>query len=193
MFRGYWIRFLAWVQIVTVCVILSGSLAFEFLQHEIPCPLCVLQRLSFLLACVGPILILRARDEEIESHKTYDARCFALTMFSALVGSLVSIRHILLHIIPPNPGYGPVVSGMHLYTWALLGFGFLLTTSAAGVMFVVTQPRKISPTLVRYTLYWIMAVAVLLIAATIGLAGFHALMVDDPTRYELLRQLRITR
>ncbi|MEO8206272.1 MAG: disulfide bond formation protein B [Chthoniobacterales bacterium] len=193
MLRGYWIRFVAWVQIVTVCVILSGSLVFEFILHEMPCPLCVLQRLCFLLACVGPILILRARDVEIESHKTYDARCFALTMFASLVGSLVSVRHILLHIVPPDAGYGPAVLGLHLYTWALLIFGFLLTSSAAGVMFLVTEPRQISQPLVRGTLFWLLTLAVLVILATIAIGGFHALMPDDPARYELLRQLHITR
>ena len=43
-------------------------------------------------------------------------------MLGAAAGALVSVRQILLHIKPGDPGYGEPVLGMHLYTWALITF-----------------------------------------------------------------------
>ena len=43
-----------------------------------------------------------------------------MTILASLVGSAASIRQILLHIVPPDPGYGPPILGVHLYSWALV-------------------------------------------------------------------------
>ncbi|MEO6846853.1 MAG: disulfide bond formation protein B [Chthoniobacterales bacterium] len=189
---AYWTRFVAWGQIVAVCFVLTGSVLYQFVLGELPCPLCVMQRLSFLLACVGPILILRARNAEAPSHKSFDARCFALTIFASLAGGAVSGRQILLHIVPPDPGYGPPVLHVHLYTWALIVFVCLIISSAAGVMDLVAHPKVLSSWLVKGAMLWIMTLAVVIVTATFVMEGFHKALPGDPKRYELLHQLRIT-
>jgi hypothetical protein len=45
-----------------------------------------------------------------------------MSVIAAVGGACISIRQILLHIVPPDPGYGDPVLGLHLYTWALLVF-----------------------------------------------------------------------
>ena len=39
------------------------------------------------------------------------ARGFALCIFASFIGVAVSVRQILLHIVPPDSGYGPPVTG----------------------------------------------------------------------------------
>ena len=51
-------------------LVLWGSLSAQFLLHELPCPLCVLQRYSMLLVCLGPIYILINRERgELDLQK----------------------------------------------------------------------------------------------------------------------------
>jgi Disulfide bond formation protein DsbB len=96
-------------QLVAVCVVLLGSLTYQFVLGELTCPLCVIQRMAFLLACVGPIGIL-LRAAEGRSDGAPEARGFGMTILASLVGAAASIRQILLHIVPRDPGYGPPVS-----------------------------------------------------------------------------------
>lgn len=120
-----WTGLVAAGQLFVVCGVLVGSLTYQFALGELPCPLCVIQRLAFLLACGGPIGVL-LRPAEGRSDWGQQARGFGMTILAALVGSAASIRQILLHIVPPDLGYGPPVPGLHLYSWALVVFGCLM-------------------------------------------------------------------
>jgi hypothetical protein len=51
-FAGHWTNLVAVGQLVAVCGVLLGSLTYQFVLGELPCPLCVIQRMAFLLACV---------------------------------------------------------------------------------------------------------------------------------------------
>jgi disulfide bond formation protein DsbB len=53
-----WTGFVAAGQLVAICGVLIGSLTYQFTLAELPYLLCVIQRLAFLLACVGPVGIL---------------------------------------------------------------------------------------------------------------------------------------
>ena len=54
----------------------------------------------------------------------------------------ISTRQILLHITPGDPGYGSVVLGLHLYTWALLIFAALgLTTISLTASMLIAAGR----------------------------------------------------
>ena len=50
------------------------------------------------------------------------ARHYAISILAAFAGGAGSVRQILLHILPGDPGYGPAFLGWHLYTWALVTF-----------------------------------------------------------------------
>ena len=48
---------------------------------------------------------------------------YAMSMLGALMGLVISGRHVLLHVSgPPGSGYGGAFLGLHLYTWALIVF-----------------------------------------------------------------------
>ena len=42
-----------------VALVLAAAFAAQFILHELPCPLCLLQRILFATLAVGPILNIR--------------------------------------------------------------------------------------------------------------------------------------
>src|SRR6202051_3788477 len=96
-----------------IALVLVAAFAGQSLLNELPCPLCLLQRVLLSLLAIGPILNIRFGSRP--SH-------YALSLLAAVVGATVSARQILLHIMPRDPGYGSGLLGYHYYTWGLLGF-----------------------------------------------------------------------
>lgn len=94
--------------------VLAGSLHLQLGVGEQPCPLCLVQRSAMIGLAVGPVMNLLWGMKP--AH-------YALSILAAVVGAAGSTRQILLHIADPNdPGYGPAIFGLHLYTWALITF-----------------------------------------------------------------------
>lgn len=111
--------------------VLAGSLFLQFGVGEQPCPLCLVQRSGMIGLAVGPIMNLMwgLRPQH-----------YAISILAALMGSAGSVRQILLHIQPDDPGYGPPVLGLHLYTWALITF----VIGIAGISVLLLFPRQFS-------------------------------------------------
>jgi hypothetical protein len=109
-----------------------------------------------------------------------------MTILASLVGAAASIRQILLHIVPPDPGYGPPVLGLHLYSWALFVFGCLIASSAIGLFGLQDRPGAAlrGPAYVLCGL--IVTIGITVALATFVMQGFHVELPGDPTRYELL-------
>lgn len=93
--------------------VLAGSLHLQFGIGEQPCPLCLVQRSGMIGLAVGPVMNLLWGIR---------ARHYAISILAAFAGGAGSVRQILLHIQPGDPGYGPAILGWHLYTWALVTF-----------------------------------------------------------------------
>src|SRR6188472_1842289 len=83
-----------------IALILAAAFVFQFALGELPCPLCLLQRVAFAALAVGPILNLRYGPRP--SH-------YALSLIAAIAGAGISMRQVLLHIIPGDPGYGSMI------------------------------------------------------------------------------------
>jgi len=96
-----------------ICAILIGAYYIQFVKGELPCPLCLLQRLALLGVAFGAMMNLR-----FGIHPTH----YGISLLSAVLGAIISARQILLHMNTPGGGYGSAVYGMHLYTWALIIF-----------------------------------------------------------------------
>ena len=101
------------VALVALIGVLAGSLHLQLGVGEQPCPLCLVQRSAMFGLAVGPIMNLLWGMRP--AH-------YALSILAAVVGGAASVRQILLHIEPGDPGYGPAVFGLHLYTWAFVTF-----------------------------------------------------------------------
>lgn len=124
------VRFGNWLGVVGMAAVLLVAFVMQFAQHELPCPLCLLQRIAFVLCGFGFLLNLRFGAQL--AH-------YGAAILGALFGLAVSGRQVLLHILPDDPGYGPPVLGLHLYTWAfvffavtLLGIAVLMLLGTAG-------------------------------------------------------------
>jgi disulfide bond formation protein DsbB len=87
---------------------ISAVLIFAFADqlglHELPCPLCILQRAGFVVAGFG--LLLNLRFGPRPSH-------YAVVIIGALAGAAVSGRQILIHIVPDTGSYGSPLFGLH--------------------------------------------------------------------------------
>jgi disulfide bond formation protein DsbB len=119
-------RMLNSVGLLAVCALLAAGFFFQIAWHELPCPLCLLQRVGFV--AVGFGLALNVIYGPRSSH-------YAIMSISALFGASVSIRQILLHIVPGTGTYGSPVFGLHYYTWAAIVFFAILAGSSVLLLF----------------------------------------------------------
>ncbi|MEM7076056.1 MAG: disulfide bond formation protein B [Pseudomonadota bacterium] len=111
-----------------VSAILIGGFFYQFFLYELPCPLCLLQRVGFVAVGFGLGLNLLYGPRP---------RNYALMLVAALFGGSVSIRQILLHIVPGTGHYGDPVLGLHYYTWA--GIFFFLVILGTAIMLLSEQ------------------------------------------------------
>ena len=93
------------------------AFVWQIAYDEPPCPLCLLQRVAFMLAGVGLLLNLRLGPSPMH---------YAMVIAAALGGMLASGRQVLLHIAPGDPGYGTTLLGLHFYTWSFIAFVALI-------------------------------------------------------------------
>src|ERR1700710_1014020 len=100
------------LSLYAVALVLAAAFAAQLLLHELPCPLCLLQRIQFTVLAIGPILNIRFGPRP--SH-------YALSLLAAVAGAMFSTRQILLHIMPGDAGYGSALLGFYYFTWALIG------------------------------------------------------------------------
>src|SRR5436190_17042819 len=91
-----------------IALVLLVAFGAQLLLHELPCPLCLLQRNQFAMLAIGPILNIRFGPRP--SH-------YGLTLLTAAAGAGFAMRQMLLHIMPGDPGYGSALLGYHYYTW----------------------------------------------------------------------------
>ncbi|MDR2539884.1 MAG: disulfide bond formation protein B [Chlamydiales bacterium] len=117
-----------------ICGVLLGGYSVQFLKHELPCPLCLLQRLSMIGVAMGPLLNLR-----FDIYPTH----YAVSILSALFGGFVSLRQISLHVCPGFSSFGEPVLGLELYTWALIVFASSIFVSAIMLFLHITPPQRI--------------------------------------------------
>jgi len=165
-----------------VAFVLLTAFAGQLLLGELPCPLCLLQRILFAMLAIGPMLNIRHGPRP--SH-------YALSLLAAVVGAVVSGRQILLHILPGDPGYGSALLGYHYYTWAFIGFAVAIVAIAAVLLFDRPFEEHTAPPPVG----GFAAAAVWLVIALTALNVISALLecgfgpcADNPVVYELLRR-----
>jgi len=180
---GFWSAHLF---VLAYCGVLLSAFTVQFAGHEFPCPLCILQRMAMILAAFGPAYIIsRSRRGDV-SMSDY-AMGYGMSIVAAVAGSLMSGRQILLHIVPPDPGYGGPILGLHLYTWALITFAVVIVFCGVSLIFA----RELLPGGVRFGLLSKLTLGLLLLiiaanaVAVFTEAGFHWYLPDNPTRYEL--------
>jgi disulfide bond formation protein DsbB len=174
-----------------ICAVLIGAFVVQFGEGEFPCPLCMLQRMAMMLCALGPAyVIMKARDGEV---KTSDfATGYGMSVVAAVGGAFISIRQILLHIMPPDPGFGEPMFGLHLYTWALLVFTAVLVDSGLNLVFTrELEPQKAEFGWISRLVLWLFgAVIVANAVAVFAEEGLHWTLPDNPDSYRLFDLLQ---
>lgn len=165
-----------------VALVLLLAFAAQLMLHELPCPLCLLQRIQFAMLAVGPILNLRFGLRP--SH-------YAVALLTALTGTAFAARQVLLHVMPGDPGYGSALLGYHYYTWAFIGFALAVAALAAmllldGQFREDDKPQPIDA-FARMAVWLVLALTLLNVISTLLECGFGA-CPDNPVAYELLKR-----
>ncbi|MCD6047892.1 MAG: disulfide bond formation protein [Gammaproteobacteria bacterium] len=91
------------------CILLFAFVA-QIALWELPCPLCLLQRIGLLAMAFGFLLNM---------HYQIRPTHYALSILAAIATGIAATRQIVIGALPPH-GYGYPILGLHLYTWTAL-------------------------------------------------------------------------
>lgn len=173
---------------LAVCLVLILAYVYQFALDELPCPLCLLQRVGFVAVGFGLGLNLLYGPHP---------RNYAIMLVSAIFGCAVSIRQILLHIVPGTGHYGSPVLGLHYYTWAGLCFMLVILLTAVLLLFerqfqstepLAREERFGGNKLAAFAFFLMVALAVMNAVTTLLECG-PGICADPPTDYKLLNEL----
>jgi disulfide bond formation protein DsbB len=119
-------RLILVAMLAVLAAILTAAMVMQYALGEIPCPLCLLQRVAMFGCCFGLIVQLRTGTSE---------RGTGIALIFAVLLLVISVRQTLLDLFP-RPGHeyiGSAVLGIHLPVWSviiavalLLGFAIRL-------------------------------------------------------------------
>ena len=155
--------------------VLLVAYADQFAGRDLPCPLCLLQRVALVGVAYGLLLNLRYGPQP---------HGYAIMLLAALFGMGVAGRQVLLHIVPGSGAYGAPLLGLHLYTWSFILFALVILGTA--MMLFVPRPETGAWTLpagMKHALAWAIIGLTALNAVTTFLQCGPIECPDDPLRY----------
>jgi len=163
--------------------ILFLAFIFQIIYHELPCPLCLYQRLGFFGIALGYLLNLRFGFRP--SH-------YAVVILSSLFTSFVALRQIALHVIPGSGSYGDPIFGFHLYTWSFI-IAMLILATTTFMMGVDRQYQRVHFGNGKFILavHSLFAITVILLGinvVTVYLECGFKTCPENPTEYHLSSQ-----
>jgi disulfide bond formation protein DsbB len=114
-------RLLNAIGLLGIGTVLSLAFVDQIWYGDLPCPLCILQRAGFIAAGFGIALNIVFGPKP--SH-------YGVAIIGAVAGGAISMRQVLLHIVPGTGHYGNAVFGLHLYTWAFIAAAVIVVGCA---------------------------------------------------------------
>jgi disulfide bond formation protein DsbB len=162
-----------------IALLLLAAFVFQFMLHELPCPLCLLQRVAFAALAIGPVLNLRYGPRA--SH-------YALSLIAAVMGAGIATRQVLLHIMPGDPGYGSAIFGYHYYTWALVCFVVAIVLIAVVLLSDRQFDSRERPILGPFEkgAFWLIIAVIAANALNVFVECGGNVCPDNPTTYLML-------
>ena len=112
--------------------VLTAAMVMQYAYGELPCPLCLLQRLAMLGVCFG--LMQNVRNGFSDRNLGYSL------LFSVFL-LVVSVRQTLLDIYP-RPGHeyvGSAVLGLHMPVWSIVIAVTLISAFALKLCVIGTE------------------------------------------------------
>lgn len=183
---GFWFPHIV---AVAYAGVIGAAFRIQILEGDMPCPLCMLQRMAMVLVGIGAIWMIGLVWKKRLNLNMY-IRCLGLMLLAALLGAFISFRQVELHILPGDPGYGDPVLGLHLYTWALITFIVVIAFAAVMLLFGRTfLPAVPGGDAAKWASRILVGIFLFIIAANIVSVfmeeGLSLYLDDDPVRYEL--------
>jgi disulfide bond formation protein DsbB len=113
-------RLVLMLMLLTLAAILTAAMILQYAFGQIPCPLCLLQRVAMFGCCFGLIRQLRAHGSEQGSDQESE-RGSGISLVFAVLLLVISARQTLLDLFPrPDHSYiGQAVLGMHMPVWSV--------------------------------------------------------------------------
>ncbi|MBK0021348.1 disulfide bond formation protein B [Brucella pseudogrignonensis] len=154
-----------------IAAILTAAMVLQYANGEIPCPLCLLQRVAMFGVCFGIILQFRYG---------FSYRNTGMSMIFSLFLLIVSVRQTLLDIYP-RPGHeyiGTSVFGLHMPVWSILIAVALLIAFAFQLIVWGGSTQLQHKSLTHQSLLRVLATALSLYVIAIGVINFVSVGVQ---------------
>lgn len=106
-------RLILLLMLLGLAAVISAAMVMQYAFGELPCPLCLLQRVAMFGVCFGIIRQLR--------NGTSDRGCGLSLIFTILL-LVISVRQTLLDLFP-RPGHeyiGSAIFGIHMPVWSVI-------------------------------------------------------------------------
>lgn len=179
-------RLLNAIGLILVNAVLGAAFYGQFVGGELPCPLCLLQRVAFVAVLYGLVL-----------NVVYGAKPlhYSIILVSALLGAAIAMRQVLLHIVPGTPPYGAPFLGYHYYTWAFIVFSLVIFGTAVISAFSI-QYSKGSYVSFKYQQWFCKLAIGITLVMTLGnaISAFvecgPGVCAENPTSYQLLNKYK---
>jgi disulfide bond formation protein DsbB len=123
------------LMMTVIADILTAAMTMQYAYGELPCPLCLLQRLAMFGVCVGIMWSFR---------HGYSPRNTGISLLFAIFLVVVAVRQSLLDIYP-RPGHeyiGSAIFGLHMPVWSV-AIGLVLLLALAAKLAIVGGDREL--------------------------------------------------
>jgi disulfide bond formation protein DsbB len=173
-------RLLNAIGLLGIGTVLALAFIDQLWFRDLPCPLCILQRAGFFAAGFGIALNLIYGPKP--SH-------YGVAIIGAVAGGAISMRQILIHIVPGTGSYGNPIFGLHMYTWAFIAF-VVIVIGCAIMMLDDRQFSRVEPMSARLkplplsALLLFLVLAIANVVSTVALCG-AGFCPDSPAGYML--------
>ncbi len=155
--------------ILVICGVLLAAFGVQLILKEMPCPLCLLQRLAMISIACSALLNLRF------GVKTTH---YSLALLSSIFGGSVSLRQIALHVCPDFTTFGSPVLGLSLFSWAFLVF--CCSIAAVAFLMFFYDPKESPKEPERMSIWENIAAYLLLFVAAANIISTLVLCGLDP-------------
>jgi len=152
-----------------IAAVLLAAMFMQYAHGELPCPLCLLQRVAMLGVCFGLMQNFR---------NGFSDRNLGYSLLFSIFLLVVSVRQTLLDIYP-RPGHqyvGSAVLGLHMPVWSILIAVALITAFALKLCIVGTEDGALPPD--RRSSFGRLAAAVSLYVIALALVNFGSVVVQ---------------
>ncbi|WP_208436183.1 disulfide bond formation protein B [Bartonella phoceensis] len=176
----HFIVFMNTLGLMGLSAVLLVAFYYQLVKFELPCPLCLLQRVGLMLAGCGFLLNIHYRVRN--TH-------YGMVILGCMVTSTIAARQVFLHITPDDLGYGSTFFGLHFYTWAFI-ISVLCIFAVSIVMILSEFAHKFKvfspfPVFIKTASFlFVFLIAANLLSTILECGGGQC--ADDPVRYELL-------